>query len=519
MFVSIKLFTVGVIHFSDSLASVIADGQVNKCEDSKDEKCKNPSIILEEDEDMDDGPLTPEEYVWDLPHRNPHSLDSTLKDYAGDSASNNIENEPDFPDVSHWSTPDFEIKLINKKPRIFLINNFITPSESELLIRHGMGKTKPALVVESKHDVYAESEENPYSSHRNNEQYPVPREEEKKLNILNHLNKRAERTARIPYVVSESLQIGRYGPGEKYEMHNDSSPQDNIPRHATLFTLLQPAQEGGGTLFFLEDDADWSGCHLNEDNKEGVGRCCDEPPPNTYLFEGEVGQAVLFFNHDEYGRHMNMWHAACPVKKGIKWVTQKWFRYEKYGLVHYPKDPSVDFVPDRKRNERKFDVRVVNEGYPRIYYHEGYWKEYLESIKANPRLHHEKIESLANELTRLFDGYTEFYHIEEGRELRKTDSIAEVITLISGNATVIFPKTDDEQINCRLNGGGCCLGPNEGLHVPIDEEGDSLIFYPYQHNGSTREKWGYTFALCGTMQIYRHTYYRPTNLGSKIHGH
>jgi len=456
---------------------------------------------LDRKEESERIPL-PEELVRRFPHRDPHAdSKEALAPLYGDWS---------FANVSHWPTPEFSIKVLSKSPRIFQINNFISADEAELIIRVGYGKFDSSMASLVTDDIDGELNK----TVRNNEQYWPSTEDEIFEPVLVHVNRRAHRLARIPYEDSETIQLGHYAKGGKYEPHSDSDPSGAI-RPATLLMYLQPALKGGHTIFFTGPD------YFPPCAEEAVQKCCDNPPEDSILVKGEVGMAILFYTHDEAGATQTLLHAACPVDEGVKYVAQKWFRFRPYGLIDYPLDPSVDGPPTRFRIDDKewkdhTDVRVISPNAPRIYY----CQKILSSELVN-RIRHEKmnassfiwekfIEPALDTAARIFGGISEYYKIPDGREIRKTDSIAEIIVLIEGSGSIIFPTNAEEEEQCRFNGTGCCLPKNVGMQVPLMGYGDGILWYPAgtaDEQGSLQfDPYSSHFALCGDMEIIRHTY-------------
>jgi prolyl 4-hydroxylase len=109
--------------------------------------------------------------------------------------------------------------------------------------------------------------------------------------------------------IAETLQLVHYDVGEQYTPHHDFSvplaQTDLQPaRFATILFYLNEGMEGGETSF-----PKWKNAETSE----------------KLAVKPEKGKAVLFYsilpdgNMDELSQH-----AAMPVKKGEKWLTNLW---------------------------------------------------------------------------------------------------------------------------------------------------------------------------------------------------
>merc|ERR1740121_2457051 len=81
-----------------------------------------------------------------------------------------------------------------------------------------------------------------------------------------------------------------------------------------MIMYLSDVESGGDTLFPL-----------------GRGDCSA-----TWRTHPKKGRAVLFFNHFPDGSvDRRAQHIGCPVNEGVKWIAQRWFRFEPYNRVSY----------------------------------------------------------------------------------------------------------------------------------------------------------------------------------------
>lgn len=109
--------------------------------------------------------------------------------------------------------------------------------------------------------------------------------------------------------IAEQLQMVHYSPGEEYTAHHDFGYNKmHLPhqpsRSINMLLYLNDVEEGGETQF-----PRW----LNAETREGLN------------VKPEKGKAVLFFmilpdgNSDDLTQH-----AALPVIRGEKWMTNLW---------------------------------------------------------------------------------------------------------------------------------------------------------------------------------------------------
>lgn len=183
---------------------------------------------------------------------------------------------------------------------------------------------------------------------------------------------------------------------------------------------------------------------------------------------------------------------ACKVKQGVKWVTQRWIRFEDYQNVEYPVDPTVD--EPRQKSGRKWDIREINQ-FPRMYYVE----DLFEPVSLKEMFAHRKISKELQErldLTALsFDNSSvEFLDVQGWRPLTDVPegSHAVVLVFLSEGDVVFMIEPPAEKL-CEQK-TDCCAAPvgTKRIHM---QSMDALLFYPRKTDGKA-EPWGKRFALC-----------------------
>ncbi|CAI5529135.1 unnamed protein product [Closterium sp. Naga37s-1] len=122
----------------------------------------------------------------------------------------------------------------------------------------------------------------------------------------------------LPLANQESLQVLRYGVGQKYDSHHDyfDDPlhkQRGGHRYATVLMYLNNVIKGGETTFPMSKDPtpkddSWSDCAKGVLGVKPI-----------------KGDALLFFNMLPDGTpDESSLHHACPVVEGEKWSAPKW---------------------------------------------------------------------------------------------------------------------------------------------------------------------------------------------------
>lgn len=323
-----------------------------------------------------------------------------------------------------------------------------------MLKKQVSGRLEPAKVVEK--------EENKYDQQvnvRNNQQIWLGYEEERDTPAIYQILKRMHRAALFPDDDAEALQIGHYGVAEKYEMHPDSDPRNDVARPATLITYLNDVEEGGETLFPLGNRSACTMQWRQDDvgnQRFGIQNCCDRR--ELLRIAAKKGRAVLFFNHDTMGQldYLSE-HAACQVKRGEKWIAQRWFRFEPYQRLVHPRDPRFDGLPLVPLQPAQLGApkrpRVVSQKSPSIYFIE----ELLSASECQALV----------DLMQQLPGFK-----EEGQMRHWVDSAPEsLLEKISQRlrAAVLMPEDTGEALQL----GRYAPGDHQGFHFDNPTENES----------------------------------------------
>lgn len=223
------------------------------------------------------------------------------------------------PDASS----DVVLETISLKPRVFLVQNFISDEEIDALISHaqtrlershvGIGKEKFDSVRTSKTAWDTKSE----------------------MSI--RIQKRVFHLARIKWNprLTDAIQIVRYGPNDLFNLHTDyfregyenfdTALQGGTNRLVTMFIYLNDVSEGGHTVF--------PHSRVHKDDPGYVAssgtQAFDEMPAcassHVLSIRPKRGNAILFYNqHPDGTLAFESEHGGCPVVSGTKWGANVW---------------------------------------------------------------------------------------------------------------------------------------------------------------------------------------------------
>lgn len=213
---------------------------------------------------------------------------------------------------------DMTLKVASVRPRVFTIENFLTPEECREVIRSGLdqGLTASTLhaspLAKQNRDTSTRSSSNAWLSRDTSSLTKKIYEKAAKLTKIDPtLFQNFHESGAQYHSIAESLQVVRYKKGEEYTPHHDFiSPSINNryqpSRFATLLIYLNDVEEGGDTRFPRA---------VNNHNAEGL-----EITP-------KVGTAVLFYNSLEDGNFDDLsQHGGNQVLAGNKWLANLWVR-------------------------------------------------------------------------------------------------------------------------------------------------------------------------------------------------
>lgn len=185
-------------------------------------------------------------------------------------------------------------------PRVYTIDNFLSPMECKSIIARARGETMTRAHVSG-------PEKGVVSDARTNDVCWI---DHYKDPAFTRIGKRIAGLVGMPLSHAESFQVIRYGPGAEYRGHFDAfDPTTPTGRRnwslggqrlITALGYLNHVEEGGET-------------HFRE--------------LKMSVFP-EVGKLLVFHNCEAgtIRKHPQSIHAGCPVIKGEKWAFNLWFR-------------------------------------------------------------------------------------------------------------------------------------------------------------------------------------------------
>jgi len=222
------------------------------------------------------------------------------------------------------------MKVVNDSPKVYTIDNFLTPSECQHFINISRNHIKPALVSGDK--------EGFVSNGRTGQNHWVLHNTD---NITKKIGEKIAEQVGIPLENAEAYQIIYYDKTQEYRQHYDGWLFDGSEksrrnmkyggqRMKTALVYLNNVEAGGGTKF----------TKLNLE------------------VNAEKGKLLVFENvHSGTNkRHELSEHAGMPVIEGEKWAFNLWFREEsRQKLYDYNKGAGAPLKPPEEVSQDKIE--------------------------------------------------------------------------------------------------------------------------------------------------------------------
>ncbi len=196
------------------------------------------------------------------------------------------------------------VKVLSRKPRIYLLEKFLSSKECDYIIAEAKDKLVRSAVIDP--ETGEDSIDDVRTSYGMDFQYHQDP-------ILTNIENRIASYTQVPVEYGEALQVLNYGVGAEFIPHHDYFERD-CPGHvihleqqgqrlATLIMYLNTVEDGGETIF----------------------------PEAKVVVKPIKGNAVLFYNCTPDGKEDPLTlHAGTPVHKGEKWIVTKWLRERPY---------------------------------------------------------------------------------------------------------------------------------------------------------------------------------------------
>lgn len=236
-------------------------------------------------------------------------------------------------------------QVLSWEPRIFLFEDVLTPEQCDALILKTAGRLKGVGTFSDK-----EADEHMRTSQSMWFSDPSDADDE----VVSQIRSTLLDLVLAPTTHAEDLQITRYTPGDKYELHYDFSqpdrnlhapqkfPHGDVERSITVLAYLTDDFEGGETVFPRVREPGTTGQGLLQKvpdvgalTWERVGKLdafCDEEQSDALrVSPPRRGSVIVFFGYkpDGRSRDMDTIHGSCPVKSGVKIVAQQWVQMNR----------------------------------------------------------------------------------------------------------------------------------------------------------------------------------------------
>jgi prolyl 4-hydroxylase len=249
--------------------------------------------------------------------------------------------------------------VISNKPRIYYFPNFMTADECDKVVDYGEEHVKPSQITGGGGATV--------TNIRSSEIFFLDIDHETDPDVWK-IKEKVHLATKLPYENMESLQLQRYLAPHKerggesidccssplshrfgafegkmqqdfYNPHLDSMGGAGLgERLATVCLYLSDVEEGGETIFPWVKNST-SGRSMNLDSTEMNANqiikeagpifdwACEDPNADVVKVKPKKGAAVLFYSYTPDGKLDPLTvHGGCPVKKGVKYITQQWIK-------------------------------------------------------------------------------------------------------------------------------------------------------------------------------------------------
>ncbi|CAE5986997.1 unnamed protein product [Arabidopsis arenosa] len=212
------------------------------------------------------------------------------------------------------------VEVISWEPRAVVYHNFLTNEECEHLINLAKPSMVKSTVVDEKTGGSKDSRVRTSSGtflRRGHDE------------VVEVIEKRISDFTFIPVENGEGLQVLHYQVGQKYEPHYDYfldefNTKNGGQRIATVLMYLSDVDDGGETVFpaargNISAVPWWN--ELSKCGKEGLSVL------------PKKRDALLFWNmRPDASLDPSSLHGGCPVVKGNKWSSTKWFHVHEFKI-------------------------------------------------------------------------------------------------------------------------------------------------------------------------------------------
>uniref|UniRef100_A0ACD5UZB7 Uncharacterized protein n=1 Tax=Avena sativa TaxID=4498 RepID=A0ACD5UZB7_AVESA len=201
-------------------------------------------------------------------------------------------------------------EVISWKPQIIVFHNFLSSEECDYLRDIARPRLEISTVVDVATGKGVKSDVRTSSGMFVNS-------EERKLPVIQAIEKRISVFSQIPIENGELIQVLRYEPSQYYRPHHDY--------FSDTFNLKRGGQRVATMLMYLTDGVEGGETHFP---MAGEGECsCGGKMVKGLCVKPNKGDAVLFWSMGLDGNtDSNSLHSGCAVLEGEKWSATKWMR-------------------------------------------------------------------------------------------------------------------------------------------------------------------------------------------------
>lgn len=220
---------------------------------------------------------------------------------------------------------ELHIALVCEHPRIFVLDNFLSPTLCAKLAALASPDLKRSKVAAGQ----VSSNRTSYGTFLTEAKEKDPIVVAVETNIANVLSSpifRCDRRKQLRR--SEALQVVRYQKGEFYNEHYDNKAGDASHRAATFMVYLTNVVAGGATYFPRAKPLSYVTQTPCDTGKSMTGLVWNSKGPGLRIMPKQ-GRAVLFWSRNTLGKEdLASVHAAEAVKEGEKWIMTRWLQEE-----------------------------------------------------------------------------------------------------------------------------------------------------------------------------------------------
>jgi len=239
-----------------------------------------------------------------------------------------------FPEAVESPIPGKPIRLrqLSMSPRVFMVENFVSPEEIEAILDHNRDLLKPSEVGFAGWRDSTRTSSTAWDFHS----WAARKIQRRSFDLLG---------LDFDKNMADALQVLRYNISEHYKPHtdyfngkafdnHDPTANNGTNRFATVFLYLSDVDQGGHTVFPLSTTHEgYNGeqlVHPGTENTPGYiaqkdSEWCCNTQSTALRSTPKAGNAVLFYSqHADGSLDKYSLHGGCPVIQGVKYSANVW---------------------------------------------------------------------------------------------------------------------------------------------------------------------------------------------------